>query len=63
MTSEDLEGLRRWEDAGGTWELVRSGAGVVELDLLTCGGGEIMEHLRSHELDLVEYVLEQEADG
>lgn len=55
MTSADLDELLRWEAAGGTWQLISSSAGSVELALLTCGRDEVMGRLSSHEHDLVEY--------
>ncbi len=56
MISEDLARLLRWESAGGTWELVAAEAGWVEVDLLTCTGGEVMDRLRSDEGDVREYI-------
>ncbi len=37
--------LRRWEASGGTWRVVRRTPGRVELELLTCDAGEVMQHL------------------
>lgn len=56
VISEDLARLLRWESAGGTWELVGAETGWVELELLTCTGGEPMGRLRSGERDIREYV-------
>lgn len=38
---------QRWENSGGTWRLVRDDDSVVDLELLTCSGGEVMGRLRS----------------
>lgn len=37
--------VRRWEDSGGTWQVVRSDAHGVTIDLITCDGGEVMEQV------------------
>jgi hypothetical protein len=63
VASEDLETVLRWVGAGGTWELVRVGDGWVELDLLTCGGDEVMGRVRSREPDLRQYVDHDPADA
>lgn len=60
MASADLERVLRWEGAGGTWELVASRPGRVELALLTCERSEVMDRLSSHEHDLIEYVARRE---
>lgn len=39
---DPLAVLRRWEDAGGTWRVVLDRPGRLELELLTCDGGEVM---------------------
>ncbi len=56
VASADLETLLRWEGAGGTWELIDSSAGGVELSLLTCGRDEVMGRLSSEEHDVIVYV-------
>ncbi len=37
--------LRRWEDSGGTWRVVLRTPARVELELLTCDAGEVMQRL------------------
>ena len=52
----DLDDLRRWEDFGGTWELVARRGDVRIVSLLRCDGGEEVGRLSSDEPDLVNYV-------
>ena len=40
-----LAQLRRWEDSGGTWRVAVRRPGRLELDLLTCDAGEVMQRL------------------
>ena len=58
-----LDALRRWEDSGGTWQLVHDDGVQMSLDLLTCSGGEVMASLRSDDAALRSYVLESELGG
>ena len=44
-SGEALAVLRRWEGSGGTWRVVVRRPGRLELDLLTCDAGEVMERL------------------
>ena len=62
MASADLDHLLRWEGAGGTWRVVGMDDRGVQLELLTCGGDEVMGQLRSAEPDLVTYVGREAAD-
>ena len=39
--------LRRWEESGGTWRVVVRRPARLELELLTCDGGEVMGRLVS----------------
>jgi hypothetical protein len=38
--SDDLARLRRWEDAGGTWQVLSRRPGAVIVALCRCDGGE-----------------------
>ena len=40
-----LAALRRWEESGGTWRVVVRRPARLELELLTCDGGEVMGRL------------------
>ena len=40
-----LGALRRWEDSGGTWRVTLRTPGRLELELLTCDAGEVMQRL------------------
>jgi len=54
--SADLARLRRWEDAGGTWQVaVRRPEGTT-LSLCRCDGGEEMDRFTSSEPDLLDYL-------
>ena len=39
--------LRRWEESGGTWRVLVRTPARLELELLTCDGGEVMQQLSS----------------
>lgn len=45
--SEDLARLTRWEQSGGSWEVLAWGPGRVTIALLRCDGGEEMDRLTS----------------
>jgi hypothetical protein len=38
--------LARWEDSGGTWEVLSTTAEWIEIGLFTCDGGEQMSRVR-----------------
>jgi hypothetical protein len=56
METRDLEKLRRWEDAGGTWRLDTRREDTLTIALCRCDGGEEVDRLVSAELALVAYV-------
>lgn len=53
---ESVEVLRRWENAGGTWEVLSRSSGVLTVRLCTCTGGEEVDRLTSSEPSLTAYV-------
>ncbi|CAM4067523.1 MULTISPECIES: hypothetical protein [Tsukamurella] len=55
-----LEELRRWEDSGGTWRVLRRGDDAVTVALLRCDGGEIVDRLESADPALRVYVAVDE---
>lgn len=60
--SEDLvEVLRRWEYNGALWRVAARGADTVTIALLTCDGGEEVDHLTSSDPRLLEFVRERGA--
>lgn len=61
MRTPDLDRLRRWEDAGGTWEIVHRTQNEVTVALCRCDGGEEADRFRSAEPALLEFVAEHEA--
>jgi hypothetical protein len=54
--SDPVDVLRRWEAAGGTWEVVSRAAGALTVRLCTCTGGEEVDRLVSSSPTLAEYV-------
>ena len=55
-TADPVDVLRRWEAAGGTWEVVSRAAGGLSIRLCTCTGGEEVDRLVSSAPALAEYV-------
>lgn len=55
----DLDELRRWEDFGGTWEVVARRGDERVVSLLRCDGGEEVSRLTSDDPDLRSYVDSQ----
>jgi hypothetical protein len=55
---DPLAVLRRWEESGGTWRVAAELPGRLDLELLTCDGGEVMGRLRAAPptTELLEYV-------
>ena len=51
-----LDDLRRWEEFGGTWEVVARQGDVRVLSLVRCDGGEEAGRLTSDDADLRAYV-------
>jgi hypothetical protein len=43
--ADALAVLRRWEQSGGAWRVVLRAPGRLELELLTCDAGEVMQRL------------------
>lgn len=56
METTDLEKLRRWEDAGGTWRLDARREDTLTIALCRCDGGEEVDRLVSAEPALAAYV-------
>jgi len=44
-SGDPLAVLRRWEESGGAWRVALRTPGRLDLDLLTCDGGEVMQRL------------------
>lgn len=53
MAESDLARLRRWEDAGGTWQVVGRRVREVTVSLRRCDGGEEVERLVSGDPSLL----------
>jgi hypothetical protein len=56
MTTDDVGRLRRWEDAGALWRVVARTADDVEIALLTCDAGEVVDRFRSADPALIAYI-------
>lgn len=54
--SADVERLRRWEDAGGTWQVVARSGPSVTVALRRCDGGEEVDRFTSIDRLLVDYL-------
>lgn len=52
----DLERLRRWEDSGGTWRVVRRRPDSVTIALCQCVGGEEADRLTSTDAAVLTHV-------
>jgi hypothetical protein len=52
----DLDRLRRWESAGGTWQLERRHGDTLTISLCRCDGGEEADRFESAEPALIRYV-------
>jgi hypothetical protein len=63
MSSDPVDVLRRWEAAGGTWEVVGDSADGLAVRLCTCTGGEEVDRLVSTSPALVEYVAGRARSG
>ena len=44
-SGDPLAVLRRWEQSGGAWRVALRAPGRLELELLTCDAGEVMQRL------------------
>ena len=56
----ELDRLRRWEDAGGTWRVVGRRAGTVTIALCRCDGGEEVDRFTSGVRSLLDQIGERE---
>lgn len=51
--------LRRWEDSGAMWRVVRRPAGSVTVALCRCDGGEEVGRITSTEPAVLRYIGER----
>jgi adenylate kinase family enzyme len=54
--------LKMWEQSGAEWTSIRINAAEVEIELRTCAG-ELVEEIRSSDLELVRYVTARPSSG
>jgi hypothetical protein len=48
--------LRRWQDAGATWQVVARNRHGVTVAMLRCDGGEEVDRFTSNDPQLLEFV-------
>lgn len=53
--------LRRWEDFGGSWQVVARTRTHVAISLRRCDGGEEVDRLTSDDAELLAYVDDRSA--
>lgn len=53
---DPVEVLQRWEQGGAVWQVLGRSAAGLEVALLTCDGGEVVERLVSDDPALADYV-------
>jgi len=58
--SEALDALVRWEDAGGTWQVLDRRPGRVTVALCRCDAGEVVERLCSEAADVRAHLGDRE---
>jgi len=58
--SSAFETLVRWEDSGGTWEVLRRGPDGVTISLRTCTVGEEVDRLTTTDVDVVAHLGDRE---
>lgn len=54
--SEDLVRLRRWEDAGATWQVVAESPGRAVVALCRCDGGEEVERFTTTDPQALDHI-------
>lgn len=52
----DLERLRRWEDAGGTWRVIGPRTDAITVALCRCDGGEEVDRFVTAEPAVLDHV-------
>jgi hypothetical protein len=57
----DLDILRRWELAGGHWQVLHRAPSRLVLSLQRCDGGEEVQRLTTTAVGVVEYVADRES--
>lgn len=58
--SQALDALIRWEDAGGTWQVLDRRPDQVTVALCRCDGGEEVERLTSDAADVRAHLGDRE---
>ncbi len=61
--SEDLLRLTRWEDAGGTWEVLTLRDGRVTIALCRCDAGEEVDRFTSADPALLRHLAVRDGAG
>ena len=61
MSDDPVEIVQRWESAGGLWRVISRGGGHLTVGLFRCDGGEQVDHVRSADVALFEFVGDRES--
>lgn len=62
--SDDLARLRRWEDAGGTWQVLARRPDQVIVSLCRCDGGEEADRFGTTDPQVLAYLAGRDrSDG
>lgn len=59
QSSPDLDRITRWEDAGGTWQVITQRADRATISLCRCDGGEEADRFTSSDPQLLRYLADQ----
>jgi hypothetical protein len=57
---KDLDRLLRWEEAGGTWQVLARRRGSVTVAMCRCDGGEEVDRFVSDDADLLAHLGDRE---
>lgn len=60
---DDLARLRRWEDAGGTWQVLARRTDEVIVSLCRCDGGEEADRFGSADPRVLAYLADRDHSG
>jgi hypothetical protein len=61
MDETPVETLRRWEEAGGHWQVVSRGPSGLAIALLRCDGGEEAHRVVSSDATLAAYIGQRDS--
>lgn len=56
---DPLATLRRWEDAGGRWQVIARHQDAVTVTLVQCTGGEVVDRFTSTDPQLLAFLADR----